>query len=239
MSYRNAAAGKKIGWFAALNPRFLADPSTLFLIAANLVPLYGVLFWGWNLYGLMVLYWMETSIIGFFAIVRMAMTAGFAAIILVPFFIVHFGGFMAGHIFFITALFGGGDRVGGPEHFLAIVWSAIVEHGLWIAFVALLVSHSISFTLNVWRPHRAEGRAQALQGARSPERPQAKDARAIMLAPYGRIVLMHVTIIFGAFLIQVFRTKLAAFVLLIALKIVFDVASHVRKNFSPVVLTTH
>jgi len=44
---------------------------------------------------------------------------------------------------------------------------------------------------------------------------------------------MHMTIIFGAMLIEIFRTKTAAFVLLIALKITVDIAAHVRKNFAP------
>jgi Family of unknown function (DUF6498) len=225
-----AAAPAKIGWLATLNPRFLTAPSTLVLIAANLLPLYGVIFWGWDLYGLMVLYWMETGIIGFFALVRMAMAAGLAAIVLVPFFVVHFGGFMAGHIFFITVLFRGIGDNDGIESIPNAVLSLIFAQGLWAAFLALFISHSVSFVLNVWRPARDARRAQP-GGAAKPDK---KDAGSYMMAPYGRIVVMHLTIIFGAFLIQAFQTKTAAFLLLVILKVTFDIIAHVRKNYAAV-----
>jgi hypothetical protein len=236
MSPANAAPAK-IGWLAALSPRFLAAPSVMALIAANLFPLYGVLFWDWDLYGLMVLYWMETGIIGFFAIIQMAMAAGLFAIILVPFFVLHFGGFMAGHIFFLTALFGGG-RPDAPAQIPYAVWSVFVEHGLWVALAALIISHSFSFVHNVWRPRRAEMHDRVAPSSKTTKKLEGKNVQSIMLAPYGRIVVMHLTIIFGAFLIHALRTKIAAFALLIALKIAFDVASHVRKNYAHFRLST-
>ena len=39
-------------------------PSILFLIAANLVPLYGVFQWGWKVGDILILYWIENVIIG-------------------------------------------------------------------------------------------------------------------------------------------------------------------------------
>jgi hypothetical protein len=223
----------RIGWLQALNPRYFRAPSVIILVVANLLPLYGVLYWGWDLYALMVLYWMETGIIGFFALVEMATAARVMALFLVPFFIVHFGGFMAAHIFFLTVIFGGG----APNSLAAIpdlVWSLLFAKGLWIAFAALFISHGASFLLNVvgpaWREWRArpDGAKLSLAMLAPVGNPQA-----IMMAPYGRVVVMHVTIIFGAVLSSIFQTRMAAFVLLIALKIVVDVAAHVRKNFRP------
>src|SRR5262249_55153884 len=52
--------------------RGLFYPSTLLLIAANALPLVGVLYWGWDVFVLLVLYWMETAIIGFWMIVQIA-----------------------------------------------------------------------------------------------------------------------------------------------------------------------
>ena len=54
--------------------RYLLYPSTLILIAANLVPLVGVLLWGWDAFVLLVLYWLETAVIAFWTIVRIAIT---------------------------------------------------------------------------------------------------------------------------------------------------------------------
>lgn len=227
----SVAPEARVGWLAAFSRPYLLAPSVIVLIAANLIPLAGVMFWGWDLYGLMLLYWLETGIIGFWTILHMAILARWGALFLVPFFTVHFGGFMAGHLLFIWVMFGGGDgaQVDSLENLKSIFR---VEPGFWIAALALFLSHTVSFAVNVWRPLMAERR-----GAPQPHGPRTRaDDRAqnVMMAPYGRVVVMHVTILIGALLSEVFKTRLAAFVLLIALKIVVDVAAHVRKNFRPV-----
>ena len=57
----------------------LLHPSTLILLAANMLPLAGILFCGWDAFVLLMLYWMETAIIGFWMLVRVA-TADTASI---------------------------------------------------------------------------------------------------------------------------------------------------------------
>ncbi len=221
----------KVGWLSALSPRYLVRPSVLVLIAANLVPLFGVLFWGWDLFVLMMAYWMETGVIGFWSILHMAIVARWRALLLAPFFIVHFGGFMAGHFLFLWTLFGREQfaQVGTVMDFFRIgVW----ETGLLLALIAMVVSHGFSFFFNVWRRMR-DGRAAAGANPSGVPATRAKDAGSIMGATYGRVVLMHITILFGAMLAAIFQTKTAAFVLLIVLKVAADIAAHVRKNFAP------
>ena len=92
---------------------------------------------------------------------------------------------------------------------------------IWIAFAALFISHGLSFFFNVLRPW--------WRGTH--ESPDA--AQGVMMGTYGRVIVMHVTILFGAALAVFFRTPTAAFVLLIAIKIVIDVSAHIRKNFKP------
>jgi uncharacterized membrane protein YphA (DoxX/SURF4 family) len=222
----------KIGWLTALSPQYLRAPSVIVLVVANLFPLYGVLYLGWDLYTLMVLYWMETGIIGVFAILEMALAARLLALILVPFFIVHFGGFMLGHILFLTLMFGGGVSDSLSE-MPDLVWKLLVERGLWIAFGALFISHGASFALNVVRPAWHQWRQRAGDAFWQATLIPSGNPQAAMVAPYQRIVVMHVTIIAGAFLVEIFKTRAAAFVLLIMLKIVVDVAAHVRKNLRP------
>ena len=41
--------------------RLLLRPSVLILVAANLVPLIGVIFWGWDAFVLLMLYWLEAK----------------------------------------------------------------------------------------------------------------------------------------------------------------------------------
>ena len=224
MSAPVATTSAKIGWFAALSPHYWATPSVAVLIAANLLPLYGAVYWGWDLYTLMLLYWMETAVIGIFAIIQIAIAAPLMSVVLVPFFMFHFGAFMAGHLFFLTVLFGRGpaSRFSEIPHTL---WDLLMERGLWIALLALFLSHAVSFVLNILQPAwwtRHTGMEPA---------PPASEPQQVMGAAYGRVVVMHVTIIFGAMLIGVFGTKVAALVLLIALKTAADLAAHVRKNF--------
>jgi hypothetical protein len=38
--------------------------TVVFLVAVNLIPLFGVLFLGWGLFAIMVLYWLENGIVG-------------------------------------------------------------------------------------------------------------------------------------------------------------------------------
>ena len=211
---------RKIGWLEAWHSRYLRYPSVVILIVANLVPLYGVMFWGWDLFTLMLAYWMETLAIGFWNIVHMTMLARWGAFFLVPFFLVHFGGFMLGHFLFLWQMFGGGwnENVANVEEFLR---SVPVSRTIWIAFAALFISHGLSFFFNVLRPW--------WRGTH--ESPDA--AQGVMMGTYGRVIVMHVTILFGAALAVFFRTPTAAFVLLIAIKIVIDVSAHIRKNFKP------
>jgi hypothetical protein len=85
----------------------LLHPSTLFLIAANWVPVVGVLYWGWDAFVPLVLYWLETAIIAAWTIARIALAprgsmgpilvngrpASAAPLALVAFFLVHSGMF--------------------------------------------------------------------------------------------------------------------------------------------------
>ena len=43
----------------------LKHPSVLLLIGANLVPLIGVLFFKWDIFSIMLLYWLESGVVGF------------------------------------------------------------------------------------------------------------------------------------------------------------------------------
>ena len=223
----STATRARIGWLAAFNPRFLTSPSAAVLIAANLLPLAGVLFWGWDLLTLMLLYWAETGIIGFYALIQVAILARWAAITYVPFFTVHFGGFMLGHFLFLTVTFGRGSGISSRiEDIPESVSSAVDGRGLWIPLAALFVSHGVSFIFNVLVPLFRGGRAALLKDGKPPT--------AAMFAVYGRVIVMHVTIIIGAILAQMFGTPVAAFVLLIALKTSIDlVMAYVRRISSP------
>jgi len=114
--------------------RYLLRLPTLILLAANLVPLVGVLFWQWDGFLLLMLYWMETAVIAFWTIVRILMMPpeslselkwGTGAQVTsrlgtAAFFTFHAGIFMAVHFLFLWELFSGdwAMRVHGIRDFI-------------------------------------------------------------------------------------------------------------------------
>jgi hypothetical protein len=223
-----------------MNSGIFSKASVWFLIAANLFPLVGVFLWGWDLFFLMVLYWSESAIVGFFGIVSIIFETRILSVLLVPFFCFHFGMFMMIHFVFITLLFGPpwarALNLNESEILSRLYW----EQGLWVPVLFLFVSHAASFFLNrlkllnggqkepdntIPEQTTAQLPAPAANFVRKFVRVPHKD---MMAAPYRRVVVMHLTIIFGAILAMIFRSNKAAFVLMILLKIVADLRSHVR-----------
>jgi hypothetical protein len=187
--------------------------STLALVAANRVPVAGVLLSGWDLGALMVLFWAESGIIGLYHLLRMAMVQRWLALFTGPLFISHYGAFMAVHFLFVYGLF--------VAQYPAVD-SALTDVGrfllaLWPALVALALSHGLSLFLHF--PGRSEYRGKARRGQ--------------MREPYRRIMIMHVTVIVGGGLSLLLGNPTAALVLLVALKMTADVAAH-RRLHAPV-----
>ncbi len=193
--------------------------SVLFLIAVNMIPLFGVLFFGWSLFSIIFLYWIENGIIGFFNIFKIALARAPGSnltndgrplrlpikAIRVIFFIPHYGIFWTVHGIFVFALFGmsSSDRFGGFE-----------PGGVAVAASALFLSHGVSFLVNFL------GKEEYLTV--SPERQ--------MTEPYSRVVVLHVTILAGGFLASFLGAPLAALILLVLLKTVIDLLAHVREH---------
>ena len=86
----HAAASGRAG--SRAEPPGWNSASVLALLLANLVPLVGVLGFGWDLGAIMVLFWAESGIIGFYSILRLCYVAGWGAIFLGPFFFVQVAG---------------------------------------------------------------------------------------------------------------------------------------------------
>ncbi|NQT02211.1 MAG: hypothetical protein HQ580_09320 [Planctomycetes bacterium] len=79
------------------------DMPVIALLAANAIPLFGVLFLDWDAFFIVLLYWSENLVIGFYTILKIVFSAvshpavHLGKLILIPFFIIHYGGFTAGH----------------------------------------------------------------------------------------------------------------------------------------------
>ncbi|HYL56317.1 MAG TPA: DUF6498-containing protein [Gemmatimonadales bacterium] len=98
---------------APARPDLLVTPTAVVLIAANLVPLAGVLFFGWSVYATLLLFWVENVIVGAFNILRMLAAtpdnplAWVTKVFMIPFFTFHYGMFVMVHGIFVLQLFGG------------------------------------------------------------------------------------------------------------------------------------
>jgi hypothetical protein len=199
-------------------------PSVIALLLANLVPVFGVFFLGWEVFPLMFLFWAENLVIGAMNVLKMLMAQPGSGVtwagklFLVPFFCVHYGMFTLVHGLFVLTLFGReGDRPrGGPSVDLFV--SAMREYHLGWAVAGLVISHGVSLVSNY------------INGGEY----RRAEVGQLMSQPYGRIFVLHIALLAGGFLMAALNSPVAGLLVLIALKIVFDLAAHLaeRKKFA-------
>ncbi len=192
-------------------PLSMTSPSTMALFAANLIPVAGVLMFGWSVGEVMLLFWAESAVIGFYNLCKMWVIGRWATLFMGPFFLGHYGGFMVGHLLFIY-----GFMIKGPDHGGVIPMTEVFSDfvSLSPALLALFISHGVSFSRNFLK--RKEFEPMAL--------------KQLMVEPYRRIVVMHITIIFGGFLVMMLDNALPALVLMICLKVGADLKAHFRAH---------
>ncbi|MDX1733946.1 MAG: DUF6498-containing protein [Halioglobus sp.] len=178
--------------------------SLALLVLANLLPLAGVILFDWDVGYLMVLYWSENLVIGFYTLLRIILSSGLQNLVLGPFFLVHYGGFCFGHGVFIQALLFQDAPV--PD---------VVSHWPFaLALGALFASHGASFVVNFLRGGERE----------------RLTAREHMSAPYGRIVILHVAILVGGVGVSALGQPVFMLLALVVLKIVIDIKLHQREH---------
>jgi hypothetical protein len=191
--------------------------SGFLLIAANLVPLFGVLFLDWDLFLVLGLFWLENVIIGAFGILKVAFTSSgglrrrFSSTL---FFVLHYGVFMFAHAMLLISLFGETANVEGGISNVEELLRYLLRGDVALAVVALLVSHGWSFFIN-------------FRGSAEYSRLSGKDA---MTLPYRRVLITQAGLLFGAVAIERFGTPVAGLVVLVAVKILVDLRFHRREH---------
>lgn len=178
------------------------------LLLANLVPVFGLQYWGWEGGDVLKAYWFENFAIGLLTLARMhTAKKGVIAVngdthvvprLFTPFFLFHFGAFTLFHGLFVWI-------IGGRFGFDATAGT------LLLAFAALLASHGVSYWRN-WVVGRERDHTSAL-GA--------------MFRPYGRIAGMHLVVLAFAALVSEFSTQsLTGLYLIVAVKVIADVLAY-------------
>lgn len=207
-------------------PKIIANSqmtvSSLTLVVANLVPLVGVFWLGWDAFSLVLLFWLENVIIGFFNILRMVTARGDGTgavakkLFMIPFFTIHYGFFTLAQGVLLFSIFGkaAGLESTQPGEIPAMAWQQVVALGLGLTLLTLFASHGVSFLTNTL----AAG--------------EYKQARVdtLMGRPYGRIMIMQFTVLIGGFLAQMTGSNRWALLVLVVAKLVVDLASHQKER---------
>jgi len=190
------------------------------LLIVNLLPIFGVFLLDWSVFAVIFLYWLENLITGFYNILRMLIIEPWhilhwiGKLFTVTFFTFHYGMFTAVHGVFVIMLFGresiGNSAFPSPE----LVIQLIVRHKLVIAALALFISHGLSFLFN-------------FIGDQEYKRTNLKE---LMSRPYGRVVILHLVVLIGGFLVALLRSPKAGILLLVSLKTLVDLRSHLKEH---------
>ena len=207
-----SAVLKRIDWLR---------PSVIALVASNLVPLVGVFVFRWEIFPLLFLFWLENVVVGVSNVLKMLFAAPqdpvrwVAKLFIIPFFCVHYGMFTLVHGAFVIGFFGGGFKSqGGLLPSVGTLWQLVTQNHLEWPFLGLALSHGISFVHNyLWLGEYQQAKLQAL-----------------MAQPYGRVVVLHLTILGGGFLMMALHSPRAGLVVLVLLKMAIDLAAHWRER---------
>lgn len=184
------------------------------LLIANLIAIILAVYEGWNLREVMLVYWCQSVIIGYYSFRRMLDLKDFSVEgvrmngrrveatestkrSMAGFFVIHYGFFHVAYLFYLfdgdAALFDGG-----------LIW-------LMVCIVSFLFNHRYSY--HSWREQDAD---------RKP------NIGTIMLFPYARIVPMHLAITVG----QSFApTTVAGLLFFLVLKTGADVLMHKIEHY--------
>jgi len=187
--------------------------SLIALVLSNIVPLIGVVFFGWSLFEVMFVYWAENVVVGFWNVVKMATAKPGKSdsrrmiALFICFFIFHYGMFCFVHGVFVFFLFGS-DFSGGKLTFQ----SNPLTLGAILGAAALFVSHGISYFQNYI------GKGEYLKPG------------DLFTAPYARMMVLHVAIVIGGGAVIVLGLPALALALLVVLKIGFDIKSHKKSH---------
>lgn len=204
------------------------------LIIANALPMAGVLFFSWNVFFVLIVFWFESFILGVFNVIKMLMSGIvqekgfsigrlFSGLFFSAFFTVHYGGFMTVHLIFLVVIAGVTGIAGSMQDPFIMLKDFVLGLPRYlsgqaadpVSFITsapfavglIFVSACIYFASTFLRTKEYVTR-------------QPED---FMTEPYGRIIVMHCTIIFGMLAFVFCKSNAAIMAVFILLKLAFDI----------------
>jgi hypothetical protein len=191
-----------------------------FLIAANLIPVYGVLFEGWNAKEVFLVYCLETIIAGIFNLMKMGIVTAVRktdvwyngpsrsqqhGLFFMLFFLLHYGMFVAvqmGLFFGVSGMVKDGSM---NVFSFFYKWPQLLGKDAWIMLTGFIISYGFSMIYNFILP----GEYQRVSMMR------------LMFQPYMRIFIQQFSVILGSMFLSFGAGKI--FIVVFALiKIFFE-----------------
>ena len=175
---------------------------------------------GWQVFPVIFLYWIENVIIGISNVLKMLLSSPgspgqwVAKFFMIPFFCVHYGMFTLVHGIFILVFFGGYMKSGSPMPGTSDLLNLIGSLQIGGAVLALMLSHTVSFITNYI------GNGEYKQASLSD----------LMAQPYGRVIILHLTIMIGGFSMMALGSPVVGLVFLIVLKTFIDIKTHLKQH---------
>ena len=171
--------------------------SDIFLIAANLLPVAGVWFFGWNPKEVFIVYCFETIIIGFYNLVKMAAITAVkktdiwqnngtqtrvSGLVFMLFFLVHYGMFVAIQMGLFFGVSGIGDeyKIGFFNFFYK--WPQLITHDAMIMLGVFFISYGYKTVTEFIKPGLYNTTPLGIQ----------------MFQPYMRIFIQQFAVILGS-----------------------------------------
>jgi len=195
-------SGKRVLSHAALGESIMLGLLPLLgVLAVNAIPLVGVLWFGWSVFEVLLLYWFENVAIGVTHATRMAISTRTNKVAdgrsTTTFFALHYGLFTFVHGIFVIVFFG---VVGGGLTQLTggLIGPALAIIGWQIAFLFI----------------------EAVQTDYFKER----TPNDLMFEPYPRVLALHITVIAGGWLISEVGAPVWALAILVGVKTLCDLA---------------
>jgi hypothetical protein len=208
--------------------------STLVTLAGNLIPLFGVLFWRWDTFQLLMLYWTETVILAFWTMRRLARlapqdcgtftVAGVAEpatpATLVRFFRSHAALFIVVHLALLWAFFSADwlKKVHGAGSFF---FELFLANGVWVGLVIFAIGAWIAFVADGKPKHQGVAGRETDRSAAQPDGERSTAVGAIVGTLYLRVFIMQAAVILGAWVAQAAGST-APLLIVIVLKTLAD-----------------
>jgi Family of unknown function (DUF6498) len=171
-------------------------------LLVNAIPLAGVIWFGWDVFEVLLLYWFENVAIGVAHAARMEICTRTNALAngksTTAFFMMHYGIFTAVHGVFVFVFFG---VIGGGFGKLTVDFA-------WP--VAGIIAWQVIYLV--------------IDGLRS-ERFKGRTPDDMMFEPYPRVFALHTTVIAGGWLLMELGTPVWALAVLVGVKSAFDVGA--------------